>query len=196
MLSLRGFDCKTYWERFAPGQPLPEIACPEPACTEFLRGHGWYRRYLNGELVPIRRTRCDRCEVTHAVLPEDVCAYHDLTLWTLECALETEGGPTAVARATGQADGVGVRRARRWQRRERASWIAELLALLPPTAGRWWERVRAVVGPEPGALIRLRRWLWSTWRCFFSGLTGLFRHGQPRTPFRRDSTDLGIFLQE
>ena len=195
MLCLRGFDCKTYWDRFAPGLPLPEIACP--SCEgQLLRGHGWYRRYLDGELVPIRRVRCGRCGVTHAVLPEDVCAYHDLTLWMLERALETEGGPTAVARATGQAGDVGVRRARRWQHRERASWNAELLALLPPTAGRWWERVGAVVGPEPGALIRLRRWLWSTWRCFFSGLTGLFRRGQPRTPFRRDSTDLGIFLQE
>ena len=116
MLSLRGVDCKTYWELFAPGQPLPEIPCPKPDCAGLLHGHGWYRRYLNGELVPIRRGLCDRCEVSHAVLPEDVCGYHDLTLWTLECALETEGGPTAVAQAMGaeklvfMSDVNGVRR--------------------------------------------------------------------------------------
>lgn len=197
MICVRGLDCKTYWDRLAPGRPLPEIPCPQPKCEgELLRGHGWYTRYLDEERVAIRRVICHRCRVSHAVLPEDVCAYHDLTLWALEQALETPGGPSAVARATGQVGEAGRRRARRWQRRADAPWSAQLLALLPPMAGHWWERVQATVGAAPGALVRLRRWLWSTWRCFFSGLNGLFRRGRPRVVVRGDSTDLGILFSE
>jgi len=32
-----------------------------------------------GERQRLRRVRCPRCRVSHAVLPEDVCAYRDLT---------------------------------------------------------------------------------------------------------------------
>lgn len=193
MLCLPGLGRKDYWERLGGDQPLPELACPDPSCEGWLlRGHGWYQRYLGGIHVEIRRLRCPHCEVTHALLPEDVVAYHDQTLMDLEAVLEAEGGPSAGAQAADQKGCAGVRRVRRWNSALRGRWVAtQLLALLPAVEGTWWERVRATVGPAPGALIRLRHWLWSTWRYFFSGLTGLYRHGRPRAPDRGYSTDIG-----
>lgn len=193
MVCLAGLDRKTYKSRVVEGRELPEIACPHPDCGgERLRGHGGYRRYLDGLLAFIRRLRCRRCGVTHALLPEDVCAYQDLCLDALEEALDA-AGPTLAARAAGESEGAaGVRRARRWRHHARAPWCAQLMALLPPAAGSWWQRARAVVGSASGALVRLRHWLWSTWGCFFGGLTGLYRYGRPRHAFRKDSTEVGI----
>jgi len=84
MVFLSTLDHKSYWQELTAG--LPEVRCPNPSCSRcLLRGHGWYRRYLGGRRVAFRRTRCPCCGVTHALLPEDVCAYQDLTLSALEC---------------------------------------------------------------------------------------------------------------
>ena len=98
MLCLPGLGCKDYWERMRRGSPIPEIDCP--TCLVRLKGHGWYERYFCGELVDIRRLRCVGCSVTHALLPEDLCAYQDLTLPALEQAKQRDG-PTAAARTAG-----------------------------------------------------------------------------------------------
>ncbi len=179
MLCLPGLGCKDYWERMRPGSPIPEIECP--TCPVRLKGHGWYARYFRGELVDIRRLRCVGCGVTHALLPEDLCAYQDLTLPALEQAKQRDG-PTAAARAAGW-DGA-VRRARRW--RSGRLW-RELLALLP-VAGGVWERIAALVGPEPGMLVRLRHWMWSQLAYLLGGPCGLFRHGRPPGVRRHAST--------
>lgn len=179
MVSVRGLDRKNYSRRLGEGW-LPELSCPNPECQdEPLRGHGWYQRYLDQILTAIRRLRCARCRVSHALLPEDVVAYRDLTLPVLEAALEVDGGPSVGARAASQAGICGVRRVRRWRRELASRWVQQLVALLPASGGEVWKRVVAAMGPPPGALVRLRHWLWSTYRVFFSGLTGLYRHGRP-----------------
>ncbi len=53
-----------------------------------LVGHGWYRRYLDSERSAVRCLRCGRCGVSHALLPEDLCAYRDATFAAVESALE------------------------------------------------------------------------------------------------------------
>ena len=179
MLCLPGLACKEYWERLTPGSPIPEIDCP--TCLRQLKGHGWYRRYFGGERVSIRRLRCVGCRVTHALLPEDLCAYQDLTLPALEQAKQSDG-PTAAARAAGWAS--AVRRARCW--RGGRLW-RELLAVLP-VAGEVLERIEALVGPGPGMLVRLRHWMWSQLRYLLGGPCGLFRHGRPRMRLRGAST--------
>ncbi len=114
MIFLRDLDCKSYWDKLANG--LPAVPCPDPSCEDcLLCPHGWYRRYLDEERVAFRRTRCPSCGVTHALLPEDVCAYQDLKLPALERALDA-GSPTPAARAVGEATVAAVRRARRWSR--------------------------------------------------------------------------------
>ncbi len=188
MVCLRGLDRKSYSERLAGGW-LPELSCPDPECEdEPLRGHGWYRRYLDQILMAIRRLRCRRCRVTHALLPEDVVAYRDLTLAALESALQIDAGPSVRAQAAGQEGVCGVRRVRGWRRRLSSGWVHQLVAILPASAGDLWERVVASLGPPPGALVRLRHWLWSTYRLFFSGLSGLYRHGRPGWDPREPST--------
>ncbi len=73
MVCVRGLDSKTYEERMARGKPLPEVPCPNPSCNDLcLRGHGWHKRYLDGERVALRRLRCPRCRVSHVLLPEPV----------------------------------------------------------------------------------------------------------------------------
>ena len=179
MVCLPGLCCKNYWERMTPGSPIPEIQCP--TCPRQLRGHGWYRRYFDGQRVAIRRLCCHACGVTHALLPEDLCAYQDLTLPGLEQAKAQEG-PSAAARASGWHG--AVRRARRW--RAGRLW-QELLALLP-APGTAWERIVALVGPEPGMLVRLRHWLWSRLAYLLGGPCGVFRHGRLSSGRRRAST--------
>jgi hypothetical protein len=140
----------------------------------------------------IRRARCPRCGVTHAIVPEDQCACRDATLGAVERALDVgEAHPTAAARAAGQTGCDGVRRVERWFQGFDASFIQRLEGLLPPAAGTWLERVRQVVGPNAGALVRLRRWLWSTYRLFFGGPSGLWRDGRARNGARHDSTQIG-----
>ena len=86
MVSVAGLGCKQYREQM-DGGAVPEISCPDPECPGTLRGHGWYRRYLGGVRQPLRRVRCPRCKVSHAVLPEDLCAYRDLTFGAVEAGL-------------------------------------------------------------------------------------------------------------
>ncbi len=183
MLCLQGLDHKSYDETLRDGW-LPELACPDARCRGArLCGHGWYRRYLHQIRIAIRRLRCPCCKVTHALLPEDVCAYHDLTLPALEAALERGGGPSAQARAAGQEGRSGVRRARRWARALSSSWAQRLLGLLAATPGNLLQRVQALLGSAPGALLRLRHWLWASYLLFFAGVSGLYRHGRPgKTP--------------
>jgi hypothetical protein len=189
MVCLPGLDGKSYARRIVVGGELPEIPCPDPYCSgECLRGHGFYERYLGGLRVALRRLRCPRCGVTHALLPEDVCAYRDLSLEALERALGSPGPSLAARRAGESADDAGIRRARRWLRQAQGTWTYHLQALLPPVAGPWWERAGAILGTAPGMLVRLRHWLGSTWRCFLGGLTGLYRCGRPRYALRGDST--------
>jgi len=195
MLFIVGVDSKVYWGVLLRGAELPgELCCPAEGCSgEPLRGHGWHRRYLDSELVELRRTRCIRCGVTHVILPEDVCAWRDLSLHTVELAAAAGGGPTAGARAARQEDDEGVRRVRRWYRRFEGGWVSKLLALLPAGPGTWWQRVVATAGEPPGALVRLRRWLWSVHRVLLTGVSGLLRHGRPWHLVRGCSTDIGNF---
>ena len=183
MLFLPGLDSKTYWQRLAE-EPLPEIPCPDPGCLAHpLRGHGWYSRFLDDGRVAFRRLRCPRCRRSHALLPEDVCAYQDLKLDALEKTLEASG-PAAAARAAGEAGLAAVRRARR--RRSALLW-AQLLAVLP-AAGGLLEKIVEFVAEAEGSLLRLRRWLWSKTSFLLAGPAGLFRHGRPRGSPRHGST--------
>lgn len=178
MLSLPGVSCKEYPQRII--EEIPSISCPDPDCQgSRLQGHGSYRRRLDGELQPVRRVRCRLCGVSHALFPEDLCAYRDATLGALEAALDA-GTPSAGAKATGQPDGFGVRRVRGWLRRARGPWSSAVLALLPGVEGPWWVRAQAALGSHPGWLSRLRDFLWSRFQCFLGGVHGLYRHGRPR----------------
>ena len=166
MVFLHDLDCKSYWDKLGTGL-LPAVPCPDPSCQDcLLRPHGWYRRYLYEERVAFRRTRCPCCGVTHALLPEDVCAYQDLTLPVLERALDS-GSPTPAARSVGEATVAAVCRARRWLH------------------GSTWATLEAVgglvswVGEASGKLIRARRWLWSKLGVLLGGPSGLFLHGRP-----------------
>ena len=181
MVSLKGVSCKEYaqWMKV-----VPEVSCPDPRCLGArLQGHGTYRRRLGGELQSLRRLRCPRCVVSHAVFPEDLCAYRDATLGAVEAAL-CAGAPSAGAKAAEQGDPQGVRRVRRWLRSAQGAWQSRLLALLPAgdPSPWWWVRARAVFGARPGWLIRLRHDLWSRFRCLLGGVLGLYRHGRPRYP--------------
>lgn len=184
MLCLAGLDCKSYWTRLSQG--IPHVSCPDPDCRgSQLRPHGWYRRYLDGQRVAFRRVRCPRCGVTHALLPEDVCAYQDLTLCVIERALvEARAGPSAAARAAGVEGAAAVRRARRWLR----SPVWEQLRLLLPAVGDLWQRIVAVLGAGSEKLLRLRHWLGAKHGYLLGGPAGLFRHGRPSKRLRGRST--------
>jgi hypothetical protein len=174
MVPLSAVTSKTYKKELVA--EVPEIGCPDPACSNrLLRGHGWYRRHLHGDLVCFRRARCPECGVTHALVPEDVCAYQDLTLPALESALEA-AGPTPAARAVGKFSAAAVRRARRWFRSSTCTVLRDVLI----APGGLWERLAGLVGEIPGRLVGLRRWLWSEWRLLLGGPCGLFVYGRPR----------------
>jgi len=178
MLSVAGLGCKQYREQMDSGA-VPELICPDAECRGArLRGHGSYKRYLEGELQAIRRVRCSRCKVSHAVLPEDVCAYRDLKLGSVEAALAA-GTPSAGAEVSGQDGSPGVRRVRGWLRSGEQRFAAKVRALLGPVSGPWWRGAQEVVGKGAGWLTRLRHFLWSSWRCFLGGVSGLLRHGRP-----------------
>lgn len=184
MVCVVGLDSKSYEQQLGSGA-IPEVACPNPSCQgHLLSPHGWYRRYLDAVLVAFRRLRCRRCRVSHALLPEDVCAYQDLKLPVLERAMDAAGGPSAAARAAGQDDGEnGVRRARRWRRGR--LWAP--LELLLGATGRLAERIVELVGHGVGKLVRLRHGLWSRYGYLLGGPVGLFRQGRPRGAPRRAS---------
>lgn len=175
MVSVEGLNCKVYWAFVG----VPKVSCPGRGCEGvLLRGRGSYRRYVGGEYVGIRRLRCPRCGVSHALLPEDLCAYRDARLEEVERALEA-GSPSLGAEAAGQTGSGGVRRVRRWLRSAEGPLGETIKALLPAVAGCWWQRAQAAVGEAAGWLCRLRHWLWSSASCFLGGLTGLYRLGRP-----------------
>lgn len=183
MLSLRGVDRKKYeaWSRGPFPDDLPCPCCP----TGCLRPHGGYFRYVDNRLSRIRRGWCPPCGVTHAILPEDVCAYRDLSLDELASVL-TAPGPTAAARSLGDEDPVTVRRLRRW-RREASGPRARHSARVLPTTGSpssWWER--ALEGY--GDLVAWRHRLWSQAGWFATPLLGLFRRGRPPSRVAENST--------
>ena len=186
MVSVEGLNCKVYWEI---GE-LPEVSCPGPDCEGQLRGHGAYRRYVEGEYRWIWRLRCALCGVSHALLPEDLCAYRDVRLTEVEAAFAA-GTPSLGAQAAGQSDSAGVRRVRRWLQAARGPLGVAVKALLPAAEGTWWQRGQAVVGEAVGWLSRLRHRLWSQWQCFLGGLGGLYRHGRPRRRSQGSSPYLG-----
>ena len=184
MLFLPGLDSKVYWERLAPEMPIPEVACPDPACLgRLLRAHGWYQRFLDGVLVSFRRLLCPGCRVSHALLPVDVCAYQDLRLAALERAVKSTSLRKAAQAAGADGGSASRRRARRWRRSR--LWI-DLLLLLP--AAGTVEELNAVVGQAVGKLVRLRRWLWSIVGYLLGGPVGLFRRGRPCGHLRGGST--------
>ena len=195
MVSLAGVGIKDYASVFVHERrkPLPALICPCPGCGgSQLRGHGGYERYVGGLLTWLRRVICSVCRVTHVVLPEDLCAYRDATLHLVEAAVAPGAlHPAEAARAAGEPAPESARRVRRWLAGFNGAFQQRLLALLPAVAGSWMERVRAVVGSAPGALVRLRGWLWARYRVFFGGPTGLWRHGRPRDRVRGHSTDHG-----
>lgn len=190
MLSLEGVGCKEYRE-LVGGEVVPEVSCPDPECQGTrLRGHGWSQRYVGGKHEPLRRVRCPRCRVSHVLLPEDLCAYRDATLGAVELALAASG-PSAGAQAAQQGGSQGVRRVRRWLRSAEGRFAASLQALLAPAVGPWWRRAQQVVGEAAGWLTRLRHFVWSRWRCFVGGVSGLYRHGRPGAATAGRSPHLG-----
>jgi hypothetical protein len=169
MVILYGLDSKNYWQKPGTGS-LPAVPCP--SCPDTLLGpHGWYRRYLDGERVAFRRTICPTCGVTHALLPEDVCPYQDLTLPAVERALDA-GTPTPAARAVGETTVATVRRARRWLR----SCVWAMLRAAPSDLV---DRIVELAGEAPGWLMRARHRLWSQLGVLLGGPCGLFRYGRP-----------------
>lgn len=175
MLSLPGVDRKHYQAWFQG--PFPRPRCP--CCRHSrLRPHGSYWRYVDGRRWRIRRGRCSDpdCGVTHAIVPEDLCAYRDLTLDALASVLSARGPSAGAREGVGEGDRASVRRARRWRLEasgERARQSAHVVASVG--VGPWWQRVLEVFG----SLVVWRRWLWSETRYFATGLLGLFRRGRP-----------------
>lgn len=180
MLSMDGVACNEYGEILGRGCSIPEVPCPSPECGgRAQRGHGYYKRYVDGRLFELRRLICLACGVTNAVLPEDLCAYRDATLTAVEAAADTGPGPSVRTRAAGQTGPGAKRRVKRWSLGPASRWVILLVALLPAGPEHWMDRVRAVVGAGAGALVRLRRWLWTHYEVFLGGPSGLFRHGRP-----------------
>ncbi len=180
MLSVTAVSCNEYADAIGRNGSVPPVPCPTPGCRKRLqRGHGFYKRYVDGLLVELRRLICVACGVTNALLPEDLCAYRDATLTAVEAAADTGPGPAVRARAAGEAGDEAKRRVRRWGLGPASRWVIRLVGLLPAGPESWLDRVRAVVGAGSGALVRLRRWLWGRYTVFLGGPCGLFRHGRP-----------------
>lgn len=161
-----------------------DLMCP---CCQLspLRPHSSYRRYVDGERMAIRRGRCSSCGVTHAILPEDVCAYRDLSLGSLATVLRARG-PTQAARQLGDSGAVGVRRARRQRREALGARACQADRALPELSdpAPWWQRALTAFG----SLVEWRHRQWETTGYFATVLLGLFRHGRPPWLAAIDST--------
>lgn len=194
MVPAPGICCNEYAQAFERGRPLVALVCPD--CSRVLCGHGWHFRFIDAALFALRRVRCFVCRKTHVVLPADLCAYRDARLPAVERALDVGAAyPTAATRAAGvrwdrDETAEAVRKVRRWFLGFGALFAQQICGLLPPCEGTWLQRTRQVVGPEPGALVRLRVWLWQKHRVLFLGPAGLRRHGGSRGGVRHASTDL------
>ncbi len=181
MLSMPGLGCKEYEEKAGRGCPVPKVPCPGAGCGgRVQQGHGFYYRFVGGFLFLVRRLICVVCGVTNALLPEDICAYQEVTLAAVEAAVDAKAGPSAGAKAAGVTGAEAKRQVRRW-RVKSSQWVDQILALLPSDAKSpsWLARVRAVVGDGPGALLRLRWWLWTDKAVYLGGPCGLFHRGRP-----------------
>lgn len=146
-----------------------------PSCERgWLAPHGSYRRRVDGQLMWIRRARCRSCGVTHAVLPEDVCAYRDLSLDVLTVVL-TASRPMKAARALGDTSPAAVRRIRRCRLEARGERARSAERLLPEARAPapWWQRAIEVFGD----LASWRRWQWRVTGHFATPMLGPFRHG-------------------
>ena len=184
MLFLDGVGVEAFVSMVASGA-LPSLRCPVPTCKRKLQGHGGYFRYLGGCLQWVVRVRCRPCGVTHVVLPGNVCAYRDMTLETVEEVVEA-GSPSEGERHLDPPPVDGRRVARRVLRAFDQQMRA-VVGMLPPTPGSGLDKLRTVFGPQPGVLVRLRRWLLLKWGEWFSGLCGLWRHGRPPHVIRRST---------
>lgn len=171
MVFLEGIGVEEYLDLETVG----ELSCP--VCRAKLHGHGGYFRYLGGSLCWVFRVLCPPCGVTHVVLPGNVCAYRDMTLEMVEEIVEA-GSPSEGKRHLDPPPVDGRRVVRRVLRAFEQQMRA-VVGMLPPTPGSGLDKLRTVLGPQPGVLIRLRRWLLLTWGEWFSGLCGLWRHGRP-----------------
>ena len=179
MLFLKGVGFKDYSQAVGvKGSRLPELRCPLPGCGERLAGHGGYERYVGGQLAWIRRGICTRCQVSHAIVAEDLVAYRDLTLEEMGSIWEASG-PSAAARAVGQSGAAAVRRMRSVCRRLRERIQGQVQALLPELVEQGLVDRSRLSGPIGGILVRLRDALWSLVSRFFSGLTGFWLYGRP-----------------
>jgi hypothetical protein len=177
MVCVTGVGIKEYFE--GPRSWMAALRCPDPDCEQSpVEGHGGYRRYVGGVLRRIQRVRCVRCGVTHGVLPEEVCAYRDLTLSALERIWDASS-PSAASRQVGEVSARMVRRMRRVLHRLRRRVSVEVRGWLPAVRNSGLRGLRQIFGSAPGVLLRLRRRLWSGQGLWFSGLCGLWRHGRP-----------------
>ncbi len=180
MLSVTGVGRKEYQEKVGRAGAVPSVPCPDAACKgQEQGGHGFYRRYVDGLLFDVRRLICRLCGVSNAVLPDDVCAYRDVSFLAVEAAADAWPGPAAAARAAGITGAEAKRRVRRLQLTAGSLWVGKILALLGAGPERWMDVVRAVVGEGCGALVRLRSWIWSRYSTYLGGPCGLFRLGRP-----------------
>jgi len=123
--------------------------------------------------------------VTHAILPEDVCAYRDLALDTLVTVLMA-AGPSEAALALGDPSPENVRRVRGWRRAAAGERSLQGDRALPTTGSpsTWWERgIQAY-----GDLVSWRHRQWAQTGYFVTPLLGLFRHGRPPGMIAASST--------
>jgi len=112
---------------------VPAQACP--SCGARLKAWSGYRRWLrdDGEhRIWVRRARCPTCRVTHALLPDFVCARRLDTVEVIGAALEL-GIAGAGMRTVAERLGLAHSTARDWRRRHRARAPA-LLAHLAAVA--------------------------------------------------------------
>lgn len=184
MLFLDGVGVEAFVSKVAAGD-LPVLYCPVPTCESRLHGHGGYERYLGDVLCRVFRVRCPPCGVTHAVLPGNVCAYRDMTLETLEEVVEA--GSPSKGESHLDPPPVDGRRVSRRALRAFDRQMRAVVGLLPGVPGGVLDKLRTMFGAQPGVLVRLRRWLLLARGLWFSGLSGLWRHGRPPHVVRRST---------
>ena len=160
MLSLAGVGCKQYEELVGRGRSVPEVSCPDPECQAArLPGAGLVPAVPGrGVWSELRRLRCRRCGVGHALLPDGSgapIAIPPLPRWNRRWRWACRA---VVRKRRGEAGSVGVRRVRRWLRSDGSPLATAVQALLAPAAAPWWRRAQQVVGKAAGWLTRLRHW--------------------------------------
>jgi len=159
MISVDGIGTKEYWAVFGDVSTRPVVRCPDARCEGSAADpHGHHVRYVGGELRPIYRVLCPGCGVTHGVLPEDICAYRDLTLGQLERVVEA-AGPSEGAGLANLGGVDTTRRSRRLRQAAERGLARAVEAFLTAGEGNWLERTRGLASLGVDALLWLRRWL-------------------------------------